>query len=83
MAQSTRRAAPVLATLGMLMTLYLFEIASAHPTRKILTNSGTSSVIPIRSPRSDMTRGVNIGSWLLLEKWMVSDLFEGTNATDQ
>ncbi|USW49386.1 Putative glycoside hydrolase, family 5, glycoside hydrolase superfamily [Septoria linicola] len=30
-----------------------------------------------------MIRGVNIGSWLVLEKWMVSDLSEGTNATDQ
>lgn len=28
-------------------------------------------------------RGVNIGGWLVLEKWMTSDLFKGTNATDQ
>ncbi len=28
-------------------------------------------------------RGVNLGSWLVLEKWMVPSLFEGLNATDE
>lgn len=28
-------------------------------------------------------RGVNLGSWLLLEKWMVPSLFEGLSATDE
>lgn len=28
-------------------------------------------------------RGVNIGGWLVLEKWMTSDVFSDTNATDQ
>lgn len=28
-------------------------------------------------------RGVNLGSWLLLEKWMVPSLFEGLRATDE
>jgi len=28
-------------------------------------------------------RGVNLGSWLVLEKWMVPSLFEGTIATDE
>lgn len=28
-------------------------------------------------------RGVNLGSWLLLEKWMVPSLFEGLAATDE
>jgi len=28
-------------------------------------------------------RGVNLGSWLLLEKWMVPSVFEGTAATDE
>ncbi|KAK4550580.1 hypothetical protein LTR36_000159 [Oleoguttula mirabilis] len=30
-----------------------------------------------------MLRGVNIGGWLVLEKWMLSSLFAGTNATDE
>ena len=28
-------------------------------------------------------RGVNLGSWLVIEKWMVPSLFEGLNATDE
>ena len=28
-------------------------------------------------------RGVNLGSWLVLEKWMVPSLFEGVEATDE
>lgn len=28
-------------------------------------------------------RGVNLGSWLVLEKWMVPSLFEGMQATDE
>lgn len=28
-------------------------------------------------------RGVNLGSWLLLEKWMVPSLFKGLDATDE
>ncbi len=32
---------------------------------------------------ADKLRGVNLGSWLLLEKWMVPSLFEGLAATDE
>ncbi len=28
-------------------------------------------------------RGVNLGGWLVLEKWMTPELFEGTNALDE
>lgn len=28
-------------------------------------------------------RGVNLGSWLVVEKWMTPGLFEGTNAVDE
>lgn len=30
-----------------------------------------------------MIKGVNLGNWLVLEKWMSPDLFEGTNAEDE
>lgn len=32
---------------------------------------------------STKLRGVNLGSWLVLEKWMVPSLFEGLAATDE
>lgn len=31
----------------------------------------------------DKIRGVNLGNWLVLEKWMSPDLFEGTGADDE
>jgi glucan 1,3-beta-glucosidase len=34
----------------------------------------------IRGPR---LRGVNLGGWLVLEKWMTPSLFEGLSATDE
>ncbi|KAI9812229.1 MAG: exo-1,3-beta-glucanase [Phylliscum demangeonii] len=36
-----------------------------------------------RSEPLGLLRGVNVGGWLLLEKWMSPELFAGTNATDQ
>ena len=30
-----------------------------------------------------MVKGVNLGNWLVLEKWMSPDLFEGTTAEDE
>jgi len=43
------------------------------------------------APKSDLTgfaslagiRGVNLGGWLVLEKWMVPDVFDGTAALDE
>ena len=31
----------------------------------------------------DKIRGTNLGNWLVLEKWMSPDLFEGTGAEDE
>jgi len=28
-------------------------------------------------------RGVNLGNWLVLEKWMKPEVFEGTTAEDE
>ncbi len=39
---------------------------------------------PSAANTTDMKlRGVNLGSWLVLEKWMVPSLFEGLEATDE
>ncbi len=38
---------------------------------------------PVFPERPAHLRGVNLGSWLLLEKWMVPSLFEGLQATDE
>ncbi len=35
------------------------------------------------NPVSARLRGVNLGSWLVLEKWMVPDVYRGTRAPDE
>lgn len=35
------------------------------------------------SSKNEILRGVNLGGWLLLEKWMTPTLFEGTHAEDE
>ncbi|HET8704713.1 MAG TPA: glucan 1,3-beta-glucosidase, partial [Pseudomonadales bacterium] len=32
---------------------------------------------------TNKVRGVNLGGWLVLEKWMTPSLFDGLNATDE
>jgi glucan 1,3-beta-glucosidase len=34
-------------------------------------------------PLPDKFRGVNLGAWLLLERWMVPELFQGSEAVDE
>ena len=31
----------------------------------------------------DPVKGVNLGGWLVLEKWMAPQIFEGTTAEDE
>ena len=38
---------------------------------------------PVSTPAPVRLRGVNLGGWLVLEKWMTPSLFEGLEATDE
>ncbi|KAL1306474.1 hypothetical protein AAFC00_005170 [Neodothiora populina] len=51
--------------------------SSSSATATTTTASAAPAVLP------NTLRGVNIGNWLILEKWMGSDLFDNTDATDQ
>lgn len=37
----------------------------------------------VNSPAFSKLRGVNLGGWLVLEKWMVPDVYGGTEAQDE
>lgn len=43
----------------------------------------TSLPVPAQSNATRKLRGVNLGGWLVLEKWMTPSLFEGLQATDE
>ena len=43
----------------------------------------SSSLDPRREGGDMMLQGVNLGGWLVLEKWMTPSLFDGTTAADE
>jgi glucan 1,3-beta-glucosidase len=48
--------------------------------------SGSSATADISKPQAadfSKLRGVNLGSWLVLEKWMVPDIYRGVEAQDE
>jgi glucan 1,3-beta-glucosidase len=44
---------------------------------------GSGKTAGTADPTSAKLRGVNLGAWLVLEKWMVPDVYRGTNAGDE
>ncbi|KAK0787299.1 hypothetical protein LTR59_005829 [Friedmanniomyces endolithicus] len=50
---------------------------SPYPLNDTNSASATSSKYPAKF------RGVNLGSWLVLESWMTPDVFQGTDAVNQ
>ena len=78
-------------TLIHIFSLSIFaSVASALPQPKSssLTSvkvAGRDVLEPRSSPSSAFIRGVNIGGWLILEKWLNPDVFTGAgaNAVDQ
>ena len=45
--------------------------------------TNTTEIYRKKVAQPERLRGVNLGSWLVLEKWMVPSLFEGVEATDE
>ncbi|KAK0249669.1 hypothetical protein LTS09_015241 [Friedmanniomyces endolithicus] len=52
-------------------------LSSPYPLNETNSTSAVSSRYPAKF------RGVNLGSWLVLESWMTPDVFQGTDAVDQ
>src|SRR5438552_1295211 len=47
------------------------------------TSRGPEKPSQQREPDFSKLRGVNLGAWLVLEKWMVPDVYRGTDAPDE
>ncbi|OCL08758.1 glycoside hydrolase family 5 protein [Glonium stellatum] len=58
---------------------HINSVTKTYPTLTLTPRSHTSST----PAGPGFLRGVNIGGWLVLEKWLVPDLFDGTDAIDQ
>lgn len=55
--------------------------SSAGVTDLVLAQVAAGTTQPAAGP--PVLRGVNLGSWLVLEKWMAPSVFRGTNANDE
>ncbi|KAF2754949.1 glycoside hydrolase [Pseudovirgaria hyperparasitica] len=54
------------------------HVCPSHARPKAVSQARAQS-----APHDGVLRGVNIGAWLVLEKWLVPSIFEGTGAKDQ
>ena len=68
-------------TLGGALTLAAAGVPSLTMAQDVA--GSLSAGKPANSPASGKLRGVNLGSWLVLEKWMVPDIYRGTEAEDE
>lgn len=59
--------------------------AASMPGLTVAQKDSTSSFSEAtnKTPRSKKLRGVNMGSWLVLERWMTPDVYRGTDAPDE
>lgn len=70
-------------TLAGAITLAAASLPRIGPGENL---SGSNATVDISKPEvADFSklRGVNLGSWLVLEKWMVPDLYRGVEAQDE
>src|ERR1035438_7399546 len=70
-------------TLGGALTLAAASVSGLVLAQE---NSGTPEAKKSAGQSSSATaklRGVNLGSWLVLEKWMVPDVYRGSDAQDE
>ncbi|HUA39569.1 MAG TPA: glycoside hydrolase family 5 protein [Candidatus Sulfopaludibacter sp.] len=70
-------------TFGGTLTLAAAQLGGFTLSESI--SNAQVGVKPAPTQKSDIAkiRGVNLGSWLVLEKWMVPEIFRGTHAPDE
>lgn len=57
--------------------------ATSALAQEIPAAPGRGRPSPSKAPATGKLRGVNLGGWLVLEKWMVPDVYRGTDASDE
>src|SRR5215472_9258557 len=75
--QNTLGGIAMLATANVPGGLAFGENAPAPST------AGSQTPTDGKNPPSSKLRGVNLGAWLVLEKWMTPDTFGGSDAEDE
>src|SRR6267142_1718523 len=70
-------------TLGGALTLAAASTPGLTLAQEVPPAPGGKRSPNSSSPATDKLRGVNLGGWLVLEKWMVPDVYRGTDAADE
>lgn len=70
-------------TLGSAAALAAVKIAGAAFAEKNSDAAKTAVIDQSRAPFDSKLRGVNLGSWLVLEKWMAAAPYRGSDAPDE
>jgi glucan 1,3-beta-glucosidase len=70
-------------TLGGAMALAALKMPSLTFAQNSTPPPSAAKTEPEAKPTFAKIRGVNLGSWLVLEKWMVPDVYRGTDAEDE
>lgn len=68
-------------TLGGAVTLAALSVPNLNFAQTAATGVSNASAAGANSAAK--IRGVNLGAWLVLEKWMVPDIYQGTDAEDE
>jgi glucan 1,3-beta-glucosidase len=69
-------------TLGGALTLAAANLPGLALAQEVPMPAG-NRVQTVKLPAGGKLRGVNLGAWLVLEKWMVPDVYRGTDAPDE
>src|SRR5208282_2136993 len=70
-------------TLGGAVALAAVKMSGLAFAQKISGSRASETLAGHGDPAFSKLRGVNLGAWLVLEKWMVPDIYRGTDAPDE
>jgi glucan 1,3-beta-glucosidase len=70
-------------TLGGIAALAAADISGLALAKDASTSVSSKLLQENDGPADLKLRGVNLGSWLVLERWMTPDVYEGTDAPDE
>jgi glucan 1,3-beta-glucosidase len=70
-------------TVGGAAALAATEMSTLALAQNTSDSSPSATPATPAAPATSKIRGVNLGAWLVLERWMVPDIYRGTDAQDE
>ncbi len=70
-------------TLGGTLALAVAQVPQLAFAQSLSNAPAVSTSVAGGQPNVEKFHGVNLGAWLVLEEWMVPDVYRGTDAPDE